>query len=158
MVGFKMNHTPPKPQKLATLQTFSKLFMKLPALSSTTKNTIPTIPTMSLLANSQGSSLSRGSFEDLSSTVRQDHRQMTRKETLTKKRNTIIFAKHWQNSPDPALLPVWEHYRKSSTVNQYDNPWSQWVEYSQTAGSKPIPANLFLFPTWLTVACPTETR
>jgi hypothetical protein len=63
------------------------------------------------------------------------------------------------------LLTVWEHYRKSSTVNQYANQWFKWVEYSKKAGSKPIPVNPFLFTTWLTATSlsdtttsPTETR
>ena len=40
---------------------------------------------MRLVADSEESSLSHGSFEDLSSTLRQDRRQVERKETLTKK-------------------------------------------------------------------------
>jgi hypothetical protein len=69
------------------------------------------------------------------------------------------------NSPDPALLGVWEYYRKSTTVNQYVNPCLKWVEYIQAAGCKPIAVNPFLFATWLTAASlsdvtasPTETR
>jgi hypothetical protein len=63
------------------------------------------------------------------------------------------------------LLTVWEHYRKSSTVNQYNNPWLKWVEYSEKSGSQPIPVNPFLFSTWLvttslsdTTTSPTQTR
>jgi hypothetical protein len=63
------------------------------------------------------------------------------------------------------FLTVWEHCRKSSTVNQYANPWLKWVIYIEKAGSKPIPVNPFLFATWLaatslsdTTAFSTETR
>ena len=68
------------------------------------------------------------------------------------------------NSPDPALLAVCKHYRKSSTVNQFANPCLKWVEYSQATDSKPIPVNPFLFATWLAASSlsdvttsPTET-
>jgi hypothetical protein len=75
------------------------------------------------------------------------------------------FVTDHASSPDPTLLTVWEHYRKSSTVNQDANPWLKWVSYSKKAGSKPIPVNPFLFATWLATtslsdatASPTETR
>ena len=61
-----------------------------------------TTPVMRLVVHSQGSSLSHGSFEDLISTLRQDHRQGTRKETLTKKGHESLqmahnhIVKHWQ--------------------------------------------------------------
>ncbi len=123
------------------------------------------------MAHNQGSSLSHGSFEDLSSILRQDRRQVARKDTLTKKGRESLQMAHNQfcetlgSSPDPMLLTVWEHYRKSSTVNQHANPWLKWVEYSKKAGSKPIPVNPFLFGTWLaatslsdTTTSPTETR
>ena len=126
---------------------------------------------MRLVSHSQGSSFSHGSFQDLSSILRQDRRQVARKDTLTKKGHESLQMAHNQlcetlgTSPDPMLLSVWEHYRKSSTVNQYANPWLKWVEYSKKAGSKPIPVNPFLFATWLaatslsdTTASPTEAR
>ena len=56
--------------------------------------TIPTVPTMRLVVNSQGPSLPHGSFEDLSSTLRQDHRQVVRKETLTKKGHESLQMEH----------------------------------------------------------------
>ena len=67
------------------------------------------------MANSQSPSLSHGSFEDLSSTLRQDRRQVVRKETLTKKGQESLqmthnhFCEILGNSPDPVLLTVWEH-------------------------------------------------
>ena len=83
---------------------------------------------MRLVSHSQGSSLSHGSFQDLSVILRQDRRQVARKDTLTKKGHESLQMAHNQlcetlgTSPDPMLLSVWEHYRKSSTVNQYANP------------------------------------
>jgi len=126
---------------------------------------------MRLVAHKDGPSRSHGSLEDLSSILRQDRRQSARKDNLSKKGRESLQMTHNQfcevlgGSPDPMLLTVWEHYRKSSTVNQYANPWLKWVEYSEKAGSKPIPVNPFLFATWLaatslsdTTASPTETR
>ncbi len=127
-LGLKLHHTPAKSQKHETIQTFSKKIIKPPVLNSTTKHTISTTPVMRLVAHSQGSRFSRGSFEDLSTTLRQDRRQVARKDTLTKKGHQSLqmthslFCETLGNSPDPTLLTVWEHYRKSSTVNQYDNP------------------------------------
>jgi hypothetical protein len=168
---FKMCHTPEKSLKHETFQKFSKLFSKTPVSNSTTKHTISTTPAMRLVGHKQESSLSHGSFEDLSTTLRQDRRQVTRKDVLTRQGQESLqmahkyFCKTLGSSPNPALLTVWEHYRKSSTVNQYANPWLKWVEYSTTAGSQPIPVDPFLFATWLaatslsdTTASPTETR
>jgi hypothetical protein len=138
---------------------------------STTKHTISTNPVMRLVAHNQGSSPSHGSFEDLSSILTQDRRQVARKDTLTKQGRQSLqvarnqFCETLGSSPDPTLLTVWEHYRKSCTVNQYANPWLKWVAYRKKAGSKPIPVNPFLFATWLaatslsdTTASPTATR
>jgi len=126
---------------------------------------------MRLVVHNQGSSLSHGSFEELSNTLRQDRRQVARKDKLTRQGRESLHMSHSHfcetlgSSPDPQLLTVWEHYRKSSTVNQYANPWLKWVEYSETTGSQPIPVDPFLFATWLagaslsdTTASPTETR
>ena len=131
----------------------------------------PTIPDIRLVSHSKGSSLSHGSFEDLSSKLRQDRLQEVRKETLPKKGQESLemthnyFCETLGHSPDPVLLTVWEQYRKSSTVNQYGNPWIKWVEYRKTAGYQPIPVNPFLFTVWLaatsssdTTGSPTETR
>jgi hypothetical protein len=160
---------------METFPKLSKLFIKTSVLNSTTKHAISTTPAMRLVARNQGSNLSHGSFEDLRSILRQDRRQAARKDTLTKKGRESLQMTHNQfcetlgSSPDPMLLTVWE-YRKSSTVNQYVNPWLKWVEYDKKAGSKPIPVNPFLFATWLTTtslsetslsdttASPTETR
>ena len=82
---------------------------------------------MRLVAHNQGLSPSHGSFEDLSSILRQDRRQVARKDTLTKQGRESLQMAHNQfcetlgSSPDPTLLTVWEHYRKSSTENQYGN-------------------------------------
>jgi hypothetical protein len=126
---------------------------------------------MRLVPHKEGSSLSHVSLEDLSSILRQDHRQVVRKDTLTKKGRKSLqmthnqFCKTLGGASDPMLLTVWEHYRKSSTVNQYANPWIKWVDYSEKAGSKTIPVNPFLLATWLpvtslsdTTESPTETR
>ena len=170
-VSLKPQHSPLQSAKHETSQNLSKLFIKSSVLNSTTKHTISTTPAMRLVAHNQGSSPSHGSFEDLSSILRQDRRQVARKDTLTKQGRESLQMAHNQfcetlgSSPDPTLLTVWEHYRKSSTVNQYANPWLKWVAYSKKAGSKPIPVNPFLFATWLvatslsdTTASPTETR
>ena len=167
----KLRHPILQSLKHETSQKLSKLFIEPSVSNSTTKYTIPGTPAMRLVSHSQGSSLSHGSFQDLSVILRQDRRQVARKDTLTKKGRESLQMAHNQlcetlgTSPDPMLLSVWEHYRKSSTVNQYANPWLKWVEYSKKAGSKPIPVNPFLFATWLaatslsdTTASPTEAR
>ena len=124
----KLHHTAAKSQKQETIQTFSKKFIKPSALNSTTKHTISTTPSMRLVAHSQGSRFSHVSCEDLSTTLRQDRRQVVRKDILTKKGQASLqmthshFCETLGSSPDPTLLTVWEHYRKSSTVNQYANP------------------------------------
>ena len=118
---FKMCHTPEKSLKHETFQKFSKLFSKTPVSNSTTKHTISTTPAMRLVGHKQESSLSHGSFEDLSTTLRQDRRQVTRKDVLTRQGQESLqmahkhFCKTSGSSPDPVLLTVWEHYRKSST-------------------------------------------
>ena len=127
-VSLKLHHTAAKSQKHETIQKFSKKFHMPPVSNSTTKHTISTTPTTRLVAHSQGLRFSHGSFEDLSTTLRQDHRQVARKDTLTKKGHESLqmthslFCETLGSSPDPTLLTVWEHYRKSSTVNQYANP------------------------------------
>jgi len=169
--NLKMCHTSSKSPKDETFLNLSKLFSKTPVSNSTSKHTISATPAMRLVVHHQGSSLSHGSFEELSNTLRQDRRQVARKDNLTRQGRESLHMAHshfcetWGSSPDPQLLSVWEHYRKSSTVNQYANPWLKWVEYSEKAGSQPIPANPFLFATWLagaslsdTTASPTETR
>ena len=128
-MNFKLNHKPVKLQKHETLQKLSKLFIKSSVSYSITKYTTPTTPVVRLVTHSQGSILSHASFKDLSSTLRQDHH-----------------------------LTIWEHYRKSSTVNQYANPWFKYVEYSKAAGSQPIPVNPFLFTTWLVVTSLSDTK
>ena len=166
-----MCHTPLKSFKYEKIQKLSKLFNKTPVLNSITKHTISTTPATRLVVHNHESSLSHGSFEDLSTTLRQDRRQMTRKDILTRQGRESLqmahnhFCETLGNSPDPKLLTVWEHYRKSSTVNQYANSWLKWVKYSETAGSQPIPVDPFLLATWLagaslsdTTASPTETR
>ena len=171
MASFTLKHTLSKSQKHETFQKLSKLFTKPSFSNLTTKHTISTTPAMRIVSHNQGLSLSHGSFEDLSTTLRQDRRQVTRKETLTKQGHESLkmahnhFCKMLGNSPDSTLLAVWEHYRKTSTVNQYANPWMKWVEYSRAAGSQPIPVNPFLFATWLAAASlsdvtasPTEAR
>ena len=170
-MSFELNHKPVKSQKHKTLQKLSKLFIKPSVSNLITKYTTPTTPTIRLVAHNQGSSLSHVSFEDLSSTLRQDRHQVPRKETLTKKGHESLqmthnhFCEILGNSQDPTLLTVWEHYRKFSTVNQYANPWIKWVEYSKTADSQPILVNPFLVVSWLaatslsvTTVSPTETR
>ena len=108
---------------------------------------------MRLVGHNQGPSLSPGSFEDLSTTPRQDRHKVVRKDVLTRQGQESLqmthnhFCKTLGSSPDSTLLSVWEHYRKSSTVNHYVNPWIKWVEYSTTAGSQPIPVDPFLFST-----------
>jgi len=173
MVSLKTHHPPLQSPKHETFQKLSKLFIKPSVLNPITKHTISATPTMQLVAHNQGSSLSHGSFEDLSSILRQNHRQVARKDTLTNKGRESLPMTHNHfcetvalgSSPDPMLLTVWEHYRKSSTVHQYVNPWLKWVEYSEKAGSQPIPVNPLLFATWLaatslsdTTASPTEAR
>jgi len=122
-----MCHTPEKSLKHETFQKFSKLFSKTPVSNSTTKHTISTTPAMRLVGHKQESSLSHGSFEDLSTTLRQDLRQMVRKDILTRQGCESLqmvhnhFCETLGNPPDPKLLTVWEHYRKSTTVNQYVN-------------------------------------
>ena len=167
----KLHHPVGKSQKHETIERFSRFLSKPLVLNVTGKHTFSTTPAMRLVTNNQGSRCSHGSFEDLSNILRQDRRQVARKDTLTKKGHESLqivhshFCETLGNSPDPTLLTVWEHYRKSSTVNQYANPWLKWVEYSKKAGSQPIPADPFLFATWLaaaslsdTTASPTETR
>ena len=141
-VNLKMCHTSPKSSKDETFLKLSKLFSRTPVSHSTTKHTISVTPTMRLVVHNQGSSLSHGSFEDLSTTLRQDHRHVVRKDILTRQGRESLqmthshFCETLGRSPDPKLLTVWEHYRKSSTVNQYANPWLKWVEYSETGGSQ----------------------
>ena len=136
IVSFKMNHKPVKSQKHETLQKLSKKFIKPSVSNSITKYTTPT----------------------------KDHHQVVRKETLTKKGQESLQMTHNHfyetlgNSPDHTLLTIWEHYRKSSTVNQYANPWFKYVEYSKAAGSQPIPVNPFLFTTWLVVTSLSDTK
>jgi hypothetical protein len=127
-VSLKPQHPSLQATKHETSQKLSKLFIKPSVLNPTTKHTISTTPAMRLVAHNQGSSLSHGSFEDLNSILRQDRHQEARKDTLTKKGRESLQIAHNQfcetlgHSPDPMLLTVWEHYRKSSTVNQYANP------------------------------------
>jgi hypothetical protein len=77
---------------------------------------------MRLVARNQGSNLSHGSFEDLSSILRQDRRQAARKDTLTKKGRESLQMAHNEfcetlgSSPDPMLLTVWEHYRTENPL------------------------------------------
>ena len=158
-MSLKIHHSVGKSQKHETIQRFSKFLSKPPALNVTGKHTLSTTPAMRLVNHSQGSRCTHGSFEDLSNILRQDRRQVARKDILTKRGHESLqmvhshFCETLGNSPDPTLLTVWEHYRKSSTVNQYANPWFKWVEYSKKAGSQPIPADPFLFATWLAAAC-----
>ena len=93
-VSLKLHHTSAKSQKHETIQKFSKKFINPPALNSTTKHTIYTTPSMRLVAHSQGSRSSHGSFEDLSTTLRQDRRQVERKDTLTKKGHESLQMVH----------------------------------------------------------------
>jgi len=84
-----MCHTPEKSLKHETFQKNSKLFSKTPVLHSTTKHTISTTPAMRLVGHKQESSLSHGSFEDLSTTLRQDRRQVTRKDVFDETRTRV---------------------------------------------------------------------
>ncbi len=168
--SLKLRNPPLQLTKHETFQKLSELFIKSLPSNPTTKHTISNTPDMRLVTHKEGPSLSHDSLEDLSSILRQDRRQVARKDTLTKKGRESLQMTHNQfcealgSSPDPMLLTVWEHYRKSSKVHQYVNPWFKWVEYSEKAGSKPIPVNPFLFATWLvatslsdTTVSPTET-
>ena len=84
MASFTLKQTLSKSQKHETFQKLSKLFTKPSFSNLTTKHTISTTPAMRIVSHNQGLSLSHGSFEDLSTTLRQYRRQVTRKETLTK--------------------------------------------------------------------------
>ena len=112
---FKMCHTPEKSLKHETFQKFSKLFMKTSVLKFDNKTHHDYHSRHEISGHSQGSSLSHGSVEDLISTLRQDRRQGTRKETLTKKGHESLqmthnhFCETLGNSPDPTSLAVWEH-------------------------------------------------
>jgi len=78
-VSLKPQHPPLQLAKHENSQNLSKLFIKPSVLNSTTKHTISTNPAMRLVAHNQESNLSRGSFEDLSSILRQERRQVARK-------------------------------------------------------------------------------
>jgi len=122
-VSLKLHHPVAKSRKHETIQRFSKFLNKPPVLNATTKHTFSTTPAMRLVTHNQGSRCSHGSFEDLSNILRQDRRQVARKDILTKKGHESLqmvhshFCETLGSSPDPTLLTVWEHYRKSS-INQ----------------------------------------
>ncbi len=107
-----MCHTPLKSFKYETIQKLSKLFNKTPVLNSITKHTISTTPDTRLVVHNQESNLSHGSFEDLSTILRQDRRQMTRKDILTRQGRESLqmthnhFCEVLGNPPDPKWLFV----------------------------------------------------
>ena len=108
-VSLKPQHPSLQSTKHETSQNLSKLFIKPSVLNSTTKHTISTTPAMRLVAHNQGLSPSHGSFEDLSSILRQDRHQVVRKDTLTKKGHESLQMTHNQfcetlgTSPDSML-------------------------------------------------------
>ena len=66
---------------------------------------------------------------------------------------------------DKNVLQVWESHRKSSTINGYANNWILWHTYCVEKGNIPLPANAFLFASWLAeksltdkTASPTDNR
>ena len=66
----------------------------------------------------------------------------------------------------PALLSLWEHhYRKTTTVNQYANPFRHWCTYCDKEGVDPLPVIDIHLAAWLaaaqlgdTTASPTDNR
>ena len=131
-------------------------------LTSTTKHVIPTTPVMWLVTHSQGSTLDlilrRSKLHTKTRpSPNGEKRNSDEKRTWVPANGIQPFLRNVGKFPRPHVVTVWSHYRKSSTVNQYANPWLKWVEWNQSAGSQPIPVNPFLFATWLTTTSFSDT-
>ena len=125
-------------------------------------------------ANSGNPSVDQGSLSVLGDALRLERRlEGSRKIQLSDKARRALDMAHacliasMGHDIDPAVLQVWEHHRKATTVNGYAHNFIAWHEYCKTKQKPSLPAEPYLFTTWLAqtslsladkTASPTDNR
>ena len=123
-------------------------------------------------AHSGNPSVDQGSLSVLGDALRLERRfGGARKTQLSDKARNALQMSHacliasMGHDIDPTILQVWEHHRKATTVNSYAHNFIAWHEYCKTKQKPSLPAEPYLFATWLAqmslsdkTASPTDNR